>query len=242
MPIGRGHAAGDRARDLRILRPVAVLRVDLRGDRRGRLVAVVVGVRERRGVHAEVGVRVDQPRGHELAGAVDHPRPGGDGDAGVGAERGDRAAGQHDRAALEDLAVRGHDRRVADRDRGRAGVVQRGGAVPGRPLAARRCVRGRIDPGVGDVECRRLRLGRPGGRRGAGREPEQGEYRHPHAPGDTGPEPAQPTAGSDNRSRELRMGGASCGVSPRYRFTRSSSRYASRRSSRWSSRFFVCAV
>ena len=90
----------------------------------------------------DVRVRVDDARRHELAGAVDDLRAGRN--LHVGADRGDLAVAQHDRAVVDGAAAGdGDDRRIANRDdtgRWRAELVRPRSAVridrAGRTAAA----------------------------------------------------------------------------------------------------------
>ena len=72
--LQRGDAAGQLARELRILRPDRVLGPDLGGVRLRRLVAVLGRGDAGRRIDAEVGVDVDDARRDELAAGVDHGR------------------------------------------------------------------------------------------------------------------------------------------------------------------------
>ena len=65
--LQRRHPAGQRARELRILRPDGMLGPDVGGDRVGRLVAVGVRIDAGRGIDADVRMHVDDPRRHVLA-------------------------------------------------------------------------------------------------------------------------------------------------------------------------------
>jgi hypothetical protein len=119
-----GDAAGHGTLDLRVLRPVAVFGTGLGGDRRGGLVAVVVGAAFRCGVHPEVRVGIDDAGRDHLAPALDDAGPAGDGHVGA-ADPGDGAALEDDGAALDATAGGGEDGGAADHDGLGAGIFHR---------------------------------------------------------------------------------------------------------------------
>ena len=108
--VGRRRAARQVAVDVDVGRIEHVFHADHRAVRRRAFVDRVVG---------DVRVRVDDARRNELAGAVDDVGAGGNLD--VGADGGDLAVAEHDRAVVDGAARHGQDRRVANRDDARRG-------------------------------------------------------------------------------------------------------------------------
>ena len=109
--VGYGR---QRARELWILRPDGMLGPHLGGGRTGHLVAVAQRIATGRGVHAEVGMRVDDARRDEFSRAVHDLRVRWN--RNVGADRGDLPIAQHDRAVLDRRPGRGQDGCVSDGD------------------------------------------------------------------------------------------------------------------------------
>ena len=136
--LQRGHAAGERGLEARILRPHAVLGPDAGGHRVGHLVAVLVGFHARARVHAEVRVHVDEAGRHPATLRVDHRGAVG-GEA--RADRDDLAVAHQHVGAVEASAGAVEHGGVADQCRGRGErlvgrrvrVLRRDGATgPGR--------------------------------------------------------------------------------------------------------------
>lgn len=67
-----GHAARQRAREIRVLGPDGMLGPDVRGRRIGRLVAVGVRIDARRGVDAHMRMHIDDPGRHVPPMSIDH--------------------------------------------------------------------------------------------------------------------------------------------------------------------------
>jgi len=113
-----GHAASQGQRELGVLGPDRVLGPDLGGVGVGSFVAVGIRRHRRRSIDAEMGVRIDQSRGHPLAGGVDHLGIAGrGGNHGIGSHGGDLAVAEQHRGALEPLAGGGEHGGVGHEDR-----------------------------------------------------------------------------------------------------------------------------
>ena len=165
--LERGDPAiGQRAGEAGVLRPHAMFGPDVGARRRGRFIAVRIGVDPGRGIVAKVAVDVDDPGRDPLAGAVD--------DVGVRRDRkiGDRAADRHHLAIGEQHAAMVDPPALA--------VIDGGVADQGRHARVRRIGRGIR------VEVDLDRLGQLGGRRRHRARPRQQRQRRqrrdPHHP------------------------------------------------------------
>ena len=114
--IARGqHAARDRVAEPLVGRVDRVEHPDVGLDRAGQLVGVVARPALALLARAEVGVRVDEPGQHPLAGRVDDVGAGRRLEVGAADGR-DLAVDHQDRPAVDWLALDGNDVPARDRD------------------------------------------------------------------------------------------------------------------------------
>src|SRR5690606_7035853 len=119
--LQRGDTTGQRCAEARVLRPDRMLGPYVRGDRRGGLVAVAVGVHARAGVDAQVRVHVDDAGGDPLAGAV---HAGGAGrQREVDADPDDAAVGHEHVGAVDACAVAVEHGGILDQHRRRGDAL-----------------------------------------------------------------------------------------------------------------------
>ena len=104
VDVDREHAARDGVAEAQVGRVDRIDRADLRGDRFGPLVRVLAGPALGLLVHPGVGVGVDEPREHPLAGSVHHVHAGRHGEAGT-LDRSDLPVPQQDDPAVQRLAL-----------------------------------------------------------------------------------------------------------------------------------------
>ena len=118
----------------------------VRPVRVGRFIAILMRRHSGTGIVAKMAVDVDDPRGNELARAVDHDRIGRHRDHIARPDRRDQSVAQQHYSLLDPPAVTVIDRRTTDhRSRGgiaRIGRRKRIGVDPDRPRLARRCAGG----------------------------------------------------------------------------------------------------